>query len=104
MKTVDAFRTCLPIAGLTPMTTLDFPERLACVVFTQGCPLRCGYCHNPHMLPPRCGKPYEWQDVCDFLDQRRGLLDGVVISGGEPTLHRDLTQALREVRSQGFAT
>ncbi|TDX29452.1 pyruvate formate lyase activating enzyme [Modicisalibacter xianhensis] len=104
MKTLDALRTCLPVAGLTPMTTLDFPERLACVVFTQGCPLRCGYCHNPLMLSPRRGKPYEWQDVCDFLEDRQGLLDGVVISGGEPTLHRELPAALRDIKQRGFAT
>ena len=100
---VAASSAPLPIAGLMPLTTVDFPERRACVVFTQGCPLRCGYCHNLQMVPNRCGERHEWQDVCDFLDRRRELLEGVVISGGEPTLHRGLTNALRDIKTRGFA-
>lgn len=92
----------LPIAGLTPMTTLDYPDHLACVVFLQGCPLRCGYCHNAHMLPPRRGDKSEWQAVRDFLEERRGLLEAVVFSGGEPTLHNALPAAAREAKTLGF--
>ena len=72
----------LPIAGLTQMTTLDYPDHLACVVFLQGCPLRCGYCHNGHMMPPRRSVESEWQAVREFLESRRGLLEAVVFSGG----------------------
>ncbi|QJQ94858.1 MULTISPECIES: anaerobic ribonucleoside-triphosphate reductase activating protein [Halomonadaceae] len=92
----------LPVAGLTPMTTLDFPGHLACVVFTQGCPLRCGYCHNPQMIAPRRGTPGEWTKVREFLETRRGLLEGVVFSGGEPTLHGDLAEAMGEIKAMGF--
>ncbi|MBB3060331.1 anaerobic ribonucleoside-triphosphate reductase activating protein [Microbulbifer rhizosphaerae] len=92
----------LPIAGLTPLTTLDFPGHLACVVFTQGCPLRCGYCHNPQMIAPRRGESHEWQSILDFLESRRGLLEGVVFSGGEPTLHAGLPGAAAQVRAMGF--
>ncbi|MFC3282066.1 anaerobic ribonucleoside-triphosphate reductase activating protein [Litchfieldella rifensis] len=99
----DSAALRLPIAGLTPMTTLDFPGRLACVVFTQGCPLRCGYCHNPQMLVPRRGEAHEWQEVKGFLESRRGLLEGVVFSGGEPTLHVDLPAAIAEAKAMGFA-
>ncbi|MGY0552697.1 4Fe-4S cluster-binding domain-containing protein [Vreelandella sp. 2A-K22] len=72
----------LPIAGLVPMTTLDYPDHLACVVFLQGCPLRCGYCHNPNMIPSRRGEPQEWQAIREFLSTRQGLLEAVVFSGG----------------------
>ncbi|MCL7930731.1 anaerobic ribonucleoside-triphosphate reductase activating protein [Halomonas llamarensis] len=92
----------LPIAGLTPITTLDYPNHLACVVFLQGCPLRCGYCHNPQMIKPRRGKPQEWQDVKQFLASRRGLIEAVVFSGGEPTLHNSLVDAIHEVKAMGF--
>ena len=84
------------------MTTLDYPGHLACVVFLQGCPLRCGYCHNPHMVDPRRGKTQEWQEIREFLASRRGLLEAVVFSGGEPTLHRDLLAAIREAKAMGF--
>ncbi|WP_280549973.1 MULTISPECIES: anaerobic ribonucleoside-triphosphate reductase activating protein [unclassified Halomonas] len=92
----------LPVAGLTRMTTLDYPDHLAAVIFLQGCPLRCGYCHNPQMLEPRRAKPDEWAEVEAFLDTRRGLLEGVVFSGGEPTLHADLPLAASRVRALGF--
>lgn len=95
-------RPCLPVAGLTPMTTLDYPGHLAGVVFLQGCPLRCGYCHNPLMLTPRKAEPDEWAGVEAFLGTRRGLLEGVVFSGGEPTLHADLPLAAARVRALGF--
>ena len=92
----------LPIAGLVPMTTLDYPDHLACVVFLQGCPLRCGYCHNPNMIPPRRGEPQEWQAILEFLSTRQGLLEAVVFSGGEPTLNADLSDAVKEVKALGF--
>ncbi|ARB46416.1 anaerobic ribonucleoside-triphosphate reductase activating protein [Alloalcanivorax xenomutans] len=92
----------LPVAGLTPLTTLDYPGRLACVVFLQGCPLRCGYCHNPHMIPPRRGQVREWLEVESFLETRRGLLEAVVFSGGEPTRHPHLLPAIQRARERGF--
>ncbi|WP_336270541.1 anaerobic ribonucleoside-triphosphate reductase activating protein [Vreelandella arctica] len=92
----------LPIAGLVPMTTLDYPDHLACVVFLQGCPLRCGYCHNPTMIVPRRGEPQEWQTVLEFLASRQGLLEAVVFSGGEPTLNTGLPAAVKQVKAMGF--
>lgn len=94
------------VGGLAPFTTIDFPGRLAAVVFLQGCPWRCGYCHNPHLLarePAASGAP-SWQQVLGWLHTRRGLLDGVVFSGGEPLLQRGLPEALAQVRELGFAT
>jgi pyruvate formate lyase activating enzyme len=94
----------IPVAGVIPMTTVDFPERLALVAFTPGCPWCCGYCHNAGLR--KIGQPTagRWERVCDLLDERRGFLEAVVFSGGEPTLHPGLGQALRDVRDRGFLT
>jgi pyruvate formate lyase activating enzyme len=73
------------------------------VVFCQGCPWRCGYCHNPHLHSPLGGER-PWGEVLGWLETRRGLLDGVVFSGGEPLLQRGLGSALQAVRALGFET
>jgi len=92
----------LQVGGLVPMTTVDFPDRLSAVVFCQGCPLRCRYCHNGSLLPRHGGERIPWQRILDFLDSRRGLLDAVVFSGGEPTQQRALPAAIESVRAMGF--
>lgn len=94
----------LRIGGLTPLTSIDFPGRLAAVLFCQGCPWRCGYCHNPELLDATVPGTLPWSQVRAFLQSRRGLLDGVVFSGGEPTLQAALPAALPEVRAMGFET
>lgn len=94
----------LRIGGLTPLTTIDFPGKLAAVVFCQGCPWRCGYCHNPGLLDAAQPGALGWGDVLALLRQRRGLLDGVVFSGGEPLAQAGLPDALAQVRALGFAT
>jgi pyruvate formate lyase activating enzyme len=93
----------LMVGGLVPFTTIDFPGRLAAVVFCQGCPWRCGYCHNPHLHSPQGGER-SWSELLGWLETRRGLLDGVVFSGGEPLLQRGLGSALQAVRALGFAS
>jgi len=95
-------RAALRIGGLTPLSLSDWPGQLAAVVFCQGCPWRCGYCHNPHLIPPRAVTSLEWDDVLAFLERRRGLLDAVVFSGGEPTLQPSLRQAMEEVKGMGY--
>lgn len=91
----------LSIGGLTPLTTIDFPGHLAAVVFCQGCAWRCSYCHNPHLLA--VGYDGEgWPRLRDFLSSRRGLLDGVVFSGGEPLFQSGLADAMKGVRTLGF--
>jgi pyruvate formate lyase activating enzyme len=92
----------LRVGGLTPLSTTDWPGMLAAVVFCQGCPWRCGYCHNPHLIPARGENEIPWDDVLAFLHRRQGLLDGVVFSGGEPTLQPELADAMRAVRALGF--
>lgn len=99
-RAADALR----IGGLTPLTTIDFPGRLAAVVFCQGCPWRCTYCHNTELLDAAGPTAHTWADVEHFLHSRRGLLDGVVFSGGEPTLQAGLPDALARVRAMGFST
>lgn len=94
-------RPALRIGGYTPLTTLDYPGRLAAVVFCQGCPWRCAYCHNPHLVPRgRGGVP--WREIQAFLERRRGLLEAVVFSGGEPTVQKGLEAAMRSVKAMGF--
>ena len=95
--------TAMLIAGLTPCSLLDFPDTLSCILFTQGCNFRCGYCHNPEMVvPSRDTTLIPWETVLAFLERRQGLLEGVVFCGGEPTLQPDLLQAMQEVRAMGF--
>lgn len=93
----------LRIAGLTPFSTVDWPGRMTATVFLQGCPWDCFYCHNPALIDPRARTDVEWTDVTDLLDARVGLLDGVVFSGGEPTLQRALPAAMDAARARGFA-
>jgi len=91
------------IGGLVPLSTTDYPGgRLAAVVFLQGCPWRCAYCHNPGLQPYRMPTPHSWSEVEAFLDRRIGMLDAVVFSGGEPTVQPGLAEAIDCVRSRGF--
>ena len=93
----------LPIAGIVPLSTVDWPGRLVATVFVQGCPWRCTYCHNRDLLD--CARPgaRQFGEVTALLARRRGLLDGVCFSGGEATRHPALEAAMREVRDLGFA-
>lgn len=93
----------LPIAGITRMTTVDFPNRLSAVVFLQGCPWRCPYCHNPEMQKLAPGVvPFE--ELAIFLNKRQGLLDGIVYSGGDPLIYKNMPEVLQWTQEQGFET
>ena len=92
----------LRIGGLVPLSTLDFPDCLACVLLCQGCAWRCRYCHNPQLIAPRGEAETPWDEVLDFLRQRVDLLEAVVFSGGEPTLQTALPQAIGQVRELGY--
>ena len=93
----------LRLGGLTPFTTIDFPGRLSAVFFVQGCPWRCGYCHNPHLQPRATPPALAWPNARAWHRRRTGLLDGVVFSGGEPTADPALGSAVADVRALGFA-
>jgi pyruvate formate lyase activating enzyme len=92
----------LRVGGLTRLSAADYPGKLAAVVYCQGCAWRCGYCHNPELQPARGAHEIPWAEVVSFLDRRRGLLDAVVFSGGEPTLQPSLRQAMGEVKGMGY--
>lgn len=90
----------LPIFSITPFTLLDFPDKTACILWFAGCNMRCGYCYNPEIVKGK-GK-LGLSDVLVFLKKREGLLDGVVLSGGECTLHPGIIDFAREIKALGM--
>ena len=91
------------IGGLQKVTLLDFPGKVACTVFLTGCNLRCPYCHNPDLvLTKDNGKYISEKEFFEFLLSRKGKLDGVCITGGEPTLYPSLPDLIRRIREMGF--
>jgi pyruvate formate lyase activating enzyme len=94
--------TELRIGGFVGLSGCDWPGELAATVFCQGCPWQCRYCHNTHLLPADRAGQIAWSSVLDFMRSRVGLLDGLVFSGGEPTLQQGLAAAMRDVRALGF--
>ena len=90
----------MKICGLIKTTLLDYPGHLACTVFTGGCNYRCPFCHNPELLDMNTESEYSEKEIFDFLDRRGRTLEGVAISGGEPTLQEDLTDFMRELKSK----
>lgn len=91
-------------AGLQKLTLLDYPGHTACTVFTQGCDFRCPFCHNASLLEATAPEnPVGEEEILAFLKKRRGVLDGVAITGGEPLLHPGLRDFILRVRELGFA-
>ncbi len=92
------------IQGLQKLTLLDFPGKMACTVFTGGCNLRCPFCHNsPLVINPPKEPAYSVQDIVDYLNTRRGRLEGVAITGGEPLMQPDIADFISRIKSEGFA-
>ena len=92
----------LQIAGLTPMSSVDWPGKFVATVFAQGCPWACPYCHNQAIIDPKIPGVVSWERVEELLGRRRGLLDGVVFSGGEATRQLAVLPAMSRVRELGF--
>lgn len=86
------------IAGFQPCTLIDFPGKIAAIVFTQGCPFACTYCHNPELIPVQPGTHSE-EDILAKIEERKDFLDGVVVTGGEPAVQPDLTSFLKKIKA-----
>jgi len=93
----------LKIAGIQKTTLLDYPTKIAAIVFTQGCNFRCGYCHNPDLLEQNKNTDFLPENFISFLKTRQGKLDGVVITGGEPTLQSGLYDFIKQIKQLDFA-
>ncbi len=91
----------MKVLGLTSVSLIDFPKVASTVVFTGGCNFMCGYCHNPDIALGK-GDEIDHEEIFAFLKKRKRFLDGVVISGGEPTIHPDLPDFIRQVRALGY--
>lgn len=92
----------LRVGGYEPFSATEYPGKLAAVVFIQGCPWRCGYCHNPHLQPRTRESTLSWPTLLEGLKKRVGLLDAVVFCGGEPTIDPALDGAIGQVKELGF--
>lgn len=93
------------ISGFQPLTLIDYPGLISAVVFTQGCPFRCGYCHNPQLVstsPNEQTAPIPVETILEYLRSKRKMLEGVCITGGEPTMQPDLPDFIRQVRRTGM--
>jgi len=89
------------IGGFQSFTLIDYPNKMACIVFTQGCDFRCPYCQNPELVLGTA-KSIPQEEIISFLWKRRGMLEGVVISGGEPTIQRDLEDFVKRIKDMGY--
>ena len=92
----------MKIHGLQKMTLLDFPGRVACTVFLGGCDMRCPFCHNAELIDGSAEAIMDETELLAFLEKRKGLLDGVAFTGGEPTLRKDLPDLFRRIKAMGY--
>ncbi|MCP4652484.1 MAG: anaerobic ribonucleoside-triphosphate reductase activating protein [Candidatus Omnitrophica bacterium] len=93
----------MKIGGFKKFSLIDYPGKISAVVFTQGCNYRCSYCHNPELVYPELfNSQIPPDDIFSFLSQRKGMLEGVVITGGEPLLQPELTHFIHKIRNLGF--
>lgn len=92
----------MKIAGMEKITLLDYPEKLACIIFTSGCNFKCPFCQNSDLI--NCQNPgiISEEEVFDYLEKRKKILDGVVISGGEPTLQTDIKNFIKKTKALGL--
>lgn len=93
----------MKIKAMQKLTLLDFPQHTAVTIFTEGCNLRCPFCHNSSLVVDEDDTYVSAEEVYDLLEKRRGLLDGVAITGGEPLMQADIADFIREVKRRGFA-
>jgi len=92
------------IGGFQKFSLIDYPGKISCIIFTQGCNFRCFYCHNPELVYPHLFEtPLAEEEIVDFLKRRKKQLEAIVISGGEPTIQEDLVPFLKMVKTLGYA-
>jgi pyruvate formate lyase activating enzyme len=93
----------MKIGALQKISLIDYPGRISAIVFTQGCNFRCPYCHNPELVDPgQYGPILPEEEVFSFLERRRGKLEAVTVTGGEPTLQTDLERFLQQIKEMGY--
>ena len=93
---------CVHLSGMQKMTLLDYPGKVACTVFTSGCNFRCPFCHNASLVLSPNDEKLDEEALFDFLKKRKGILDGVVITGGEPLLYEDIVLLLMRIKGLGY--
>jgi pyruvate formate lyase activating enzyme len=94
----------MKIGGLQKVSLIDYPGLICATIFLQGCNFKCSYCHNPELVDPRLFQPcIKENEVLDFLNTRKGKLDAVTITGGEPTIHDDLATFIQQIKKMKFA-
>lgn len=92
----------IKIGGIEKFSIVDFPNKMASVVFMQGCPWKCPFCHNVQLQDVNAETNIVWHKFIDFLNTRKGILDAVVFSGGEPLVQKGLIDAIKDVKALGF--
>ena len=94
----------MKFGGLQKLTLLDYPEHVACIIFTMGCNFRCPFCHNNSLVTGNFATldSISEEEVLEFLQKRKSMLEGVVITGGEPLLHTDIAEFMRKVKALGY--
>ena len=90
------------VAGLIPVSMVDWEGKLAAIIFLSGCNLRCAYCHNPELITKNHVASISWEKVVDQLGEKKGWIDGVVITGGEPTINEELESMIVALRQLGL--
>lgn len=90
------------ISGFTKLTLIDYPKKIACIVFTQGCNYNCGFCHNSGLIKCQKSNLIKEEEIFSYLEKRKNIIEGVVISGGEPTIQKNLITFIKKVKEMGF--
>lgn len=91
------------IAGIQKTSLIDYPKKICTVLFVRGCNFFCGFCHNPELvIPKKYNKKIATSQIFDFLDKRKKLIEAVTITGGEPTIYKDLPTFIKKIRSRGY--
>ena len=89
----------MKIVGFQKLTLVDYPGKMACIIFTEGCNYRCPYCHNSLLVYEKSDYEISEDEIFNYLDKRKGIIEGIVISGGEPTIQKDLIEFLKKLRN-----